>query len=603
MDKKISFGKDKRIEFYIILGLILILVLPIIADAAATNGKIRYGVKIGDIPVGLLSRGEAKAKLEESIKGLQGREILILGKDKNWHISPEELKASVNVDSSIDKALKYGREGGFTTIIKDRILAWVRSFTLPLEVEYDEDVLAGLISSIADEVNVEPIDATITMDGSDIDISKSTTGLGVDKEGLKTLIAQMIYQDGKREIPLTLIEAKPFVTEGELLIVKDEALRSLKDPLTLKFEEQSLTLKGETLRGIIAFLAVEDKSRGEGGYYIKLGVDEDKLRDLLERKFVYEGERPKDATFEIVEDKVRVVAGKVGVGIDYVDCISKIEKSFDVSGPQEIVLKVGEIEPRLTSDEAKKMGINELVSRFTTNYPPNAPARISNIHLLASSLNGTIVPPGAVFSFNDTIGPRTAAKGYKEAPTIIGGKLIPTIGGGVCQVGSTIFNTAFFAGYPIVERTNHSFYISKYPIGRDATVSYGDKDFKFRNDTEAHILIKASYTASSITVAFYSTNFGTEVAFATSSRSNPKNYGEDITEDPSLASGQRVVDEAGFGGFDITVYRTVKRGDAVVLEDKFFSRYRPKNAIVRIGPASISLPAPMSTPNNSAEGI
>ena len=142
---------------------------------------------------------------------------------------------------------------------------------------------------------------------------------------------------------------------------------------------------------------------------------------------------------------------------------------------------------------------------------PSSSNRIHNVQLMANYIDGTVVRPGESFSFNESVGPRTAERGFREGQMIIGSLLLPAIGGGVCQTATTLFNNAFELGLPIVERHNHSFYISHYPMGRDATVSWGGPDFAFRNDLKTGILIKTSYTSSTLTFSFYGTDPGRRV--------------------------------------------------------------------------------------------
>ena len=147
-------------------------------------------------------------------------------------------------------------------------------------------------------------------------------------------------------------------------------------------------------------------------------------------------------------------------------------------------------QPGFTTDEAKALDITELVSEFSTPYNCCEP-RVTNIQQAAETLDGMIIEPGWAFSLNDALGPRTAERGYVEAPEILGGKLEEGFGGGVSQVSTTLYNAAFFAGMEILDHTPHQFWISRYPEGREATLSYGDIDLVFRNDWDAGVLIDA----------------------------------------------------------------------------------------------------------------
>ena len=150
------------------------------------------------------------------------------------------------------------------------------------------------------------------------------------------------------------------------------------------------------------------------------------------------------------------------------------------------------------------MGIESVVSSYTTTYG-GTPGRLNNVQLVSELIDGTLIKPGGTFSFNDTTGERTAEKGFQEAPVIINGELQNGLGGGICQVSTTVFNAAFEAGLPIDARTNHALYISHYPLGRDATVNYPDLDLRFSNDTDHWLLLRTFVGAGSLTVNLYGT--------------------------------------------------------------------------------------------------
>ena len=200
-------------------------------------------------------------------------------------------------------------------------------------------------------------------------------------------------------------------------------------------------------------------------------------------------------------------------------------------------LRLKQIRADLTTREAEKLGIRQRISTFTTDMGPSSSNRIHNVQLMADYIDGTIVRPGDSFSFNQSVGPRTPERGFREGQMIIGSLLLPAIGGGVCQTATTLFNNAFELGLPILERHNHSFYISHYPIGRDATVSWGGPDFAFKNDLKTGILIKTSYTSSTLTFSFYGTNPGRRVVAATGERTNWRSPRTTYALDPYAPRG------------------------------------------------------------------
>jgi vancomycin resistance protein YoaR len=212
--------------------------------------------------------------------------------------------------------------------------------------------------------------------------------------------------------------------------------------------------------------------------------------------------------------------------------------------------------------------------------------RIWNVQLLGRYLDGTILEPGETFSYNEILGPRTVERGFREGQMIWNGVLVPSIGGGVCQTATTIFNAAFEAGLPITQRTNHSFYISHYPLGRDATVSWGGPELVFRNDLDHAILIKAHGNAKTFTVTFYGTKQGRRVVSTRSEQTNWRQPYLQYAVDPSAPPGSVRQTSGGGPGFDVTVYRKVFEDGKLIRRDKFVSRYTPENPTAIYGPGT-----------------
>jgi vancomycin resistance protein YoaR len=224
----------------------------------------------------------------------------------------------------------------------------------------------------------------------------------------------------------------------------------------------------------------------------------------------------------------------------------------------------------------------ELVSRFTTYYPPGQP-RVVNIRRAAALLDGTLLAPGARFSLNEKLGKRTRARGFVAAPSISGPIHVDSVGGGVSQVATTLYNGAFFAGLSLIRHTPHSFYISRYPKGREATVSWGGPELVFQNDWQAPLLLRLKTTATSITVWFYSQRLGRRVSTVTFA---PTNYVRPRTvyiRDPTLPPGsQRLLQSAGASGFSIAYTRRVYRDDSLLRNERFSWTYSPENTVIAI---------------------
>ena len=278
---------------------------------------------------------------------------------------------------------------------------------------------------------------------------------------------------------------------------------------------------------------------------------------------------------------MRVVASKNGRAVSARKSAAAILAG--IGAPQvEAVFEPSQ--PDLTTREARAQKIRTLVSEFTTPYPCCAP-RVTNIQRAAQILDGYVIKAGRRFSLNEALGERTAERGFVLAPMIAAGRLVDAIGGGVSQVATTFYNAAFFAGLELIAHTPHEFYISRYPMGREATVSWGGPELIFRNDWPAGILVKVIAGDTFITVQFYSSKLGRRVETETG---EPYAYTSATTlrvYNPSLPPGtETTIQSGGITGFTVGYTRRVYRGDELIRDEDFLVRYLPENSIVEYGP-------------------
>jgi vancomycin resistance protein YoaR len=230
------------------------------------------------------------------------------------------------------------------------------------------------------------------------------------------------------------------------------------------------------------------------------------------------------------------------------------------------------------------MHITSQVSGYTTEFG-GVPNRIHNVQLVAHLVDEKLIAPGSTFSFNKTTGDRNASKGFLVAPVIVNGELTTGLGGGVCQVSTTVFNAAFEAGLKITQRTNHALYISHYPQGRDATVNYPDLDLQFVNDTGHWLLLRTFVSSSSLTVGLYGTPVHRKVTSSTSPLVSHGVPPVKKTIDPSLQPGEKVIDDPGLPAMTTSVTRDVYVPDGKLLyHDTWYSSYRAVPKLVRLGP-------------------
>ena len=232
----------------------------------------------------------------------------------------------------------------------------------------------------------------------------------------------------------------------------------------------------------------------------------------------------------------------------------------------------------------------DLVARFTTRYEPGQP-RVTNIRRAAELLDGTVLRPGAVFSLNGALGERTTAKGFVPAPSISGGRIVDSVGGGISQVATALYNAAFFAGLDLVAHTPHSFYIDRYPMGREATVSWGGPELIFRNDWNAPLRLRLNASERALTVRFYSARLGRRVETSTGEPYDVRPPTTVVVMNPNVSPGAEVVvQEAGEPGFTIEYTRRIYKGAKLIRHERFRTRYEPKNKIIEVGPRLLGRP-------------
>ncbi|MGZ4508767.1 MAG: VanW family protein, partial [Blastococcus sp.] len=262
--------------------------------------------------------------------------------------------------------------------------------------------------------------------------------------------------------------------------------------------------------------------------------------------------------------------------------------------PRTLTAELGPVPADFTTEEAQKLGIVEKVSSFTTNFTMTPSA--TNIHVIADKVNGALVKPGETFSLNGFTGTRGTAQGYIPANVIEGGQLAKAVGGGISQFATTMFNAVFFAGLQDVHHKTHSFYISRYPAGREATVFDGLIDLAWKNDTDTGIYVQTQWVSGgSITVTFWGTKHY-DIESVSGARTNPR---QPAVQDKVDDGSGSCIPQSGVPGFDITVTRVFHdlTSGAVLRTEDFHTHYAAEAIIHCIPPTA---PTPTPTPSGTS---
>lgn len=248
---------------------------------------------------------------------------------------------------------------------------------------------------------------------------------------------------------------------------------------------------------------------------------------------------------------------RTGREVEYRRLTELFEKSLTDKTFDQITIPVKSIIPALTESDIKKWSMDQIISVFSTKFDPSNSDRVHNIETARSAIDNTIVYPGQSFSFNTWVGPRVSEAGYKEAPVIYLGKIVPGVGGGICQVSSTLYNAVLLADLKVIQRSNHSLPSNYVPLGRDATVVYGDLDFIFENNNQNPILLSAKVESPYITVAVLGEKLDWDQVTLRTVVLNTYPYGVKEMPDPQLAKGKRVKISNGQKGYKVQLWRDI----------------------------------------------
>lgn len=572
-----SWPVPARIALIVLCVLLGVTLIACGADLALSAGRIHPGVKVGELAVGGQTVDEASVAIAAYVTEQSVLPVSVSASTGNWEVTAESLSLSVDATGLAGDAYLVGR-GEAAAAFAGRVRAVFGGVVVPLGLSCDESSLEALVLMINNEVGTPPVDAGVDVDGVSVTRTEPADGVGVSVDGVRAAVLPAFVED-YRLVPLSLGPVEPLVDSDGAQQAYEDALKMVSGPLTLFYGEKEWVVQPAAIGDWIGFRRTEGSEKPAIEAYI---ASED-LSAMISPMVAEVGRPALDATFEVSNGVVTIVPSQDGLQADAVELAVRLETVLTGTGERRAELTMGRVAPEITTELAQNMGIVERLSTFTTDYASSNKPRVNNIHTLADALDGTLIPPAGTFSFNGTIGQRTAEKGYQEANAIVNGKLVPQLGGGICQIGTTIFNTVFFSGLPVVERKNHSQYISHYPTGRDATVSWGGPDFKFQNDTPNWVLVATGYTNSTVTISLYGTKPGYEVTYDTGPWTDVKDPVVREVPDPALPAGSRVIEERGVSGRTIVVVRHVMKNGTEIRTDTFKSVYKPAEEVVRVG--------------------
>jgi len=554
---------------------------------AGSPARLAEGTTVAGLDVGGLGISEARTRLVRRSDALAHEPVTFVAGGQTFELTASQLGVRPAWDAALREAAHEG--DGFAPL---RGLRRIQTRILGDEVDPHVDVYPSAVrysvARIAAAVDRPAASARLRLRGLSVAVVPERAGVRLDRARANALIVSSLASlERQGPVRLPVVVAKPEVSASQLDDALATARTAVSRAVTLTVGQTRFRLPRWRVAQLLDLPSGGQTRVTFGGQAARRWVG--KLSDTVGRK-------PRDATFRVVSGGITVVPSQDGRALDVDASLAAMERAAFSPANRSASLVVRTAGPDRTTREAEAMGINGVVGSYTTTYGGTT-GRLHNVALVAELIDGALVAPGARFSFNATTGERNASKGFEEAPVIINGELESGIGGGVCQVSTTVFNAAFEAGLSIEKRTNHALYISHYPLGRDATVNYPDVDLVFRNDTDHWLLLRTFVGTGSLTVNLYGTPTGRRVETETAPLVTEGKVPWKRIDDDTMYRGEKVVEQWGAPPRSTSVRRRVFAPDGTLMYDTtWHSYYVGEPTVVRIG----TKPRPKKPPVKTA---
>ncbi|PIS60809.1 hypothetical protein AZH46_07560 [Corynebacterium striatum] len=470
----------------VIVGLLLIAGIAYTWDVIANQGKVPRATSVGGVDISSMERTAAVEKLERELGDVETKPVNVTSGEKSSQLVPAESGLTLNYQKAVDGI----PDASYNPVT--RLFSFVRATQeIPVAVDIDDTALDGALERVKNELSFAPKDGMLELNNGQLKVTKPVLGQTVEPDDLKNSITENWLDPAGVEVEP--VEVEPAINDDAIEAMRTgDVAKALDNPLTINGENNVAgTLRKDEIAQFVSIEAKDGK--------LELKVDTPKAQQLFEERMDGAQVPGQNAKISFSGDKMNVTPSVDGSIIDW----EKTLKDFDkrVKGDERTWDADYKPDPaEYTTEMAEKATFNDTVSEFSTGGFSGASGE--NIRRVAAQVDGAVVNPGETFSLNGYTGPRGTAQGYVESGIIINGHSGTAVGGGISQFATTLYNAAYFAGFEDVAHTPHSYYISRYPAGREATVYEGSIDLQFKNTTNTPVRIETDFGGGKITVRF-----------------------------------------------------------------------------------------------------
>ena len=611
----------RRLAFFLLIPIFTLIFGLLSAGIIIYNyqsqhqNRIYTGVSSWGVDLSQMSRSEAEQALLTQFPYAQQEAIILVDPTTNqeWRRTPTQLGMSVQVAETVNEAYRIGRSGDELTNLRQQFESWYYGHQIPPVISFDESEITAFIQEVAQEINRPPRNAALDFDGNSAGYAEGQNGRVLDAGNLHERILSSLTSLQNERISLSVTEIVPDLPNTSIAATRIQQI--IGAPISFYLNEP---LSGVDLsRAVISpqeltsWLRIEVKRDDAGILYHDVFIDQNAVRAWL-RQFEEPLQRePIRARFYFNDDTRQLVLVEPHINGRALDIEATLTRFMSqVDNPNRSVpFILQDIVPKVNANAtAEELGITELVTENTTWFRGSSLERKHNIARAAANYYGIVVAPGETFSFNRYLGDISEEEGYETGLVIVGGRTIEGVGGGVCQVSTTIFQSAFWAGFPIDERWEHGYRVPYYDdgegAGMDATIFSPIVDFQFTNNTPHHLLIENYYNEAneSLTFKFYSTGLGRQIVKGNVQVRNVVPPNPDVWEfNPDLATGEILQVDWAVEGADVYISREVlnANGNTLYGTEIYESNYIPWQNVYQYGPG-VTPPPPKPDPTPTA---
>jgi vancomycin resistance protein YoaR len=476
----------KRTVAGLVLTICAVIAVLVAADYWSNYGEIFRGVKVGTVDLGGKTPEEAERIIRERTTGIL-KEIRLDGPEEIT-LTARQIGADYYVEATVEAAYAVGREGSIVRRLSDRLRAAYGTITIPSDVDYRSESVRAQVEKIASRLDEEPREATVNLHSRGVEVVGSRDGYKLDVDATTQNVGRAVEDmSGEAEIAGEVLE--PRYTTAEAEQAADKARAAMDEPLILTYKGERWTISPADVGTTLDITAAKDGD-------FRVFLNRERLKAGLANVYSALTVEPVEADFVVNGTEISVTPSETGRRIDEQKLLGAIESGL-FEGKRAYEVPVVTTEPELTTAEAERLRPTQLIGRYRTRYVgtgDESRARVENLEIASNAINGTTLAPGEVFSANDILAPLD----YNDAKVIINGKVESALGGGLCQIASTVYMAVNYASLDVIERHPHYSELSYIRPGLDATLWFGaangysgqELDMRFRNTTDAYVLLR-----------------------------------------------------------------------------------------------------------------